>query len=184
MKQEKNMYDLMHSINGNAKGYWRYDISKKEGYKWDLCCKGKTEDKDQYNVVFSVATDIELLAILQRIDYFLMAEKESEKKQQEHQEKIKKEKEATLLNQKVIWVVGGWNEKGSLEKEIFAHLGQAYDTFEDLIKDINIEYGYDRKTNIFHDVIKIDWVSDNEIYGRYDVQNHCGEIYFKREILK
>ncbi len=108
-----------------------------------------------------------------------------------HKEKLKENEYLNIIytayefpNQKVIWTVGGWNEKGPLEKETFAHLGEAYDTFEDLIEDINIEYGYDRKTNIFHDVVKIDWVSENEIYGRYDVQNHCGEIFFKREILK
>lgn len=183
--EEKSTYDLMHSINENAKGHWRYDISKKEGYKWDLCCKDDVKENDtQYNIVFSVATDIELLATLQRIDYFLTTEKEIEKKQQEHQEKIQKEKEKDLLNQKVIWVVGGWNEKGTLEKETFVRLGEAYDTFEDLIEDINTEYGYDEKTNIFHNIVKIERVSENEIYGRYDIQNHCGEIYFKREILK
>ena len=108
-----------------------------------------------------------------------------------HKEKLKENEYLNIIytayefpEQKVIWVVGGWNEKETLEKETFSHLGEAYDTFEDLIEDINTEYGYDRETTTFHDVVKIDWVSDNEIYGRYDVQNHCGEIYFKREILK
>ena len=78
--EEKNMYDLMHSVNENTKGHWHYNISKKEGYKWDLCCKDDLEEDEEYKVVFSVATDVELLATLQRMNYFLITEKEIEKK--------------------------------------------------------------------------------------------------------